>query len=160
QLDPKDEIAQIALDEVRKSLGKYAEIVESLIARSEQEAPGEERARIFAEIGRLCASELEDPDQGILAFTRALCESPMTREYAGEVERLAEGKPALWTEVLGTLTEGTKAESLSSAERSCLLAHVGRWYEAKLGRADMGLLAYQQILSTDPANEDALEGIE
>ena len=160
QLDPKDEIAQIALDEVRKSLGKYAEIVESLIARSEQEAPGEERARIFAEIGRLCASELEDPDQGILAFTRALCESPMTSEYAGEIERLAEGKPALWTEVLGTLTEGTKAESLSSTERSCLLIHVGRWYEGKLGRADMGLLAYQQILSTDPASEDALEGIE
>jgi tetratricopeptide (TPR) repeat protein/tRNA A-37 threonylcarbamoyl transferase component Bud32 len=160
QLDPKDEIAQIALDEVRKSLGKYAEIVESLIARSEQEAPGEERARIFAEVGRLCASELEDPDQGILAFARALCESPMTREYAGEVERLAEGKPALWTEVLGTLTEGTKAESLSSTERSCLLAHVGRWYEGKLGRADLGLLAFQQILSTDPANDDALEGIE
>jgi len=159
ELDPKDEIAQIALDEVRKSLGKYAEIVESLIGRSEQAAPGDERARIFAEIGRLCAAELEDPDQGILAYASALCEAPSTREYVEEIERLAEGKAQLWNEVLTTLTEGIKSEALSSTERNRLLAHAGRWYEQKLGRADLGLLAYQQILTTDPASEEAYEGL-
>jgi serine/threonine protein kinase/lipopolysaccharide biosynthesis regulator YciM len=160
QLDPADEIAQSALDEVRKALGKHAEIVESLMVRSEKEAPGQDRARIFAEIGRICATELEDPDQGILAFARALCEAPMTPEYAAEVERLAEGKPALWNEVLGTLTEGIQSDALSSTERNRLLSYVGRWYEQKIGRADMGLLAYQQILTTEPASEEGLEGIE
>jgi serine/threonine protein kinase/lipopolysaccharide biosynthesis regulator YciM len=160
QLDPADEIAQSALDEVRKALGKHAEIVESLMVRSEKEAPGQDRARIFAEIGRICATELEDPDQGILAFARALCEAPMTPEYAEEVERLAEGKPALWNEVLGTLTEGIQSDALSSTERNRLLSYVGRWYEQKVGRADMGLLAYQQILTTEPASEEGLEGIE
>ena len=52
QLDPSDEIALIALDGVRKALGKYAEIVESLIARSEEAPPGEDRARIFARFER------------------------------------------------------------------------------------------------------------
>ncbi|HEY8041934.1 MAG TPA: tetratricopeptide repeat protein [Polyangiaceae bacterium] len=159
QLDSKDDIAQIALEEVRKALGKYGEIVESLMARSEEEPPGDERARIFAEIGRLCASELEDPDQGILAYARALCESPTMREYAEEIERLAEGKIQRWNEVLTTITEGIQAESLSSTERNKLLSHAGRWYEQKLGRPDMGLLAYQQILTTDPASEDAYEGL-
>ncbi len=158
-LDPDDEIALIALDEVRKALGKHAEIVESLMARSEAVGPGEERARIFAEIGRLCATELEDPDQGILAFARALCESPATDEYAEDIERLAEGKVNLWNEVVTTLTEGIQAESLSSTERNVLLGHAGRWYEQKLGRADMGLLAFQQILTTDPASEEAYEGL-
>ena len=160
RLDPGDDIAQSALDEVRKSLGKHAEIVESLMARSEQEPPGQERARIFAEIGRICASELEDPDQGILAFARALCEAPMTPEYAGDVERLASAKPALWNDVLVTLTEGVQGESLSSTERNRLLCYVGGWYEQKVSRADLGLLAFQQVLATEPASEEGLEGIE
>ncbi len=160
ELDPEDEIAQSALEEVRKALGKHAEIVESLMLRSEKEAPGPDRARIFAEIGRICATELEDPDQGILAYARALCEAPTTSEYAEEVERLAEGKAALWTEVLGTLTEGIQGTTLSSTERNQLLSYVGRWYEQKLSRADLGLLAFQQILATDPASEEGLEGIE
>jgi tetratricopeptide (TPR) repeat protein/tRNA A-37 threonylcarbamoyl transferase component Bud32 len=159
-LDPKDEIAQIALDDVKKALGKHAEIVESLMARSEAVGPGEERARIFAEIGRICATDLEDPEQGIVAYAHALCESPTTREFAEEIERLAEGKVNLWNEVVTTVTEGSKSEALSSNERNHLLAYVGRWYEQKLARADMGLLAYQQILTTDPASEEAFEGIE
>ena len=158
-LDPKDEIAMIALEEVRKGLGKHGEIVESLLARSEGASPGEERARIYAEIGRICAAELGDPDQGILAYTRALCETPGVREYADEVERLAEGKAQLWNEVLGTITEGSKHESLSSTERNTLLACAGRWYDQKLARADLGLLAFQQILTTDPASEEANEGL-
>lgn len=159
QLDPKDEIAQIALEEVRKALGKYAEIVESLIARSEAAAPGEERARIFADIGHICSGELQDPDQGIHAYAQALCQTPTTKEYAGHIERLAEGKAALWSEVLSSITEGLKNESLSSTERGKLLAYAGRWYEQKLGRADLGLMAYQQILTTDPASDEANEGL-
>ena len=71
ELDPQDDRAQSALDDVRRAHGKFAEVVESLMSRSETAAPGEELARIFAEIGRLCATELEDPDQGILAYARA-----------------------------------------------------------------------------------------
>jgi tetratricopeptide (TPR) repeat protein len=162
ELDPKDEVAQIALDEVRKALGKYLEIVESLMARSEAAAPGEERARVFAEIGRLCAAELDDPEQGILAYVRALCETPTEPVLADEIDRLAQGKAALWNEVLSTITQVIQSgtEALSSTERDKLLAYAGRWYEQKLGRADLGLLAFQQILASDPANEEAYDGIE
>jgi serine/threonine protein kinase/lipopolysaccharide biosynthesis regulator YciM len=158
ELDPTDVDAQIALDEVRRGLGKYAEIVESLISRSESSAPGEERARIFSEIGRLCATELEDPDQGVLAYARALCETPSDQIVIDEIERLAEGKPALWNEVLATLTEGIQGCE-SPDERSVLLSHAARWYEAKLGRPDLAVLGYQQILATGVANEDAYDGL-
>jgi tetratricopeptide (TPR) repeat protein len=158
-MDPRDDIAQSALDEVRKSLGKYAEIVESHIVRSERAAPGEERARVFAEIGRLCATELQDPDQGILAYARALCERPAAREYAEEIERLAERNAPLYNEVLATVHEGIKADELSPVERNMLLAYAGRWYDLKLGRPDLGLAAFQEILATDPANDEAAEGL-
>ncbi len=171
-LDPEDDIAQIALEEIRKQLGKYDEIVEMLVSRSEAAAPGEERARVFAEIGRLCAHELEDPEQGLIAFTRALCETPTNDEYAGEIERLADGaatspkkgqqqadKVTYWNEALVTIAEGTKNESLSTTERNELLAHAGRWYDSKLNRADLALMAYQQILQSDPASDQANEGL-
>jgi tetratricopeptide (TPR) repeat protein/tRNA A-37 threonylcarbamoyl transferase component Bud32 len=159
ELDATDEIALMGLDEVRKALGKHAEIVEALMARSENEPPGEERARIFAEIGRICAQDLDDAEQGVFAYARALCESPTTREFADEIERLAGTSAQRWNEVLTTVTDGIQGEALSSTERNVLLGLAGRWYEQKLGRADMGLHAYQQILTTDPANEEAYEGL-
>ncbi len=159
ELDPKDEIALLTRDEVRRALGKYTEVVESLIGRSEEAAPGEERARIYAEIGRLCAAEIRDPEQAVLAYARALCETPMVREYADEIEELAQGKADLWNEVVSTVSGGVEGGSLSSTERSKLLAYCGRWYEQKLARPDLALRAYQQILVTDPANDEAHEAL-
>ena len=158
-LDPKDEIALLTLDEIRKSLGKYAEVVESLIARSETAAPGDERARIFAEIGRICGRDMRDAEQGVLALARALCESPMTREYADEIEELAQSSSQLWNEVVGTIASGVHGEALSSTERNKLLAYCGRWYEQRLGRPDLALHAYQQVLVSDPASEEAYEAL-
>jgi serine/threonine protein kinase/lipopolysaccharide biosynthesis regulator YciM len=158
-IDPGDEIAASALEEVRRALGKHEAIVEALLARAEAAAPGEDRARPLAEIGRICDAELDDPDQAIVAYARALCETPLEAEYARAIERLAGANADRWRETLDTITEGTKSESLSSTERTTLLAHAGRWYDQKLGRADTALLAYQQILATDPANEEASEGL-
>ena len=89
-LDPEDEIAPVALEEVREALGKYEEIVEMLIARSEAAAPGE-RARAHLRGDRPpVRDELEEPEQGLIAYARALCETPTVDEYAEEIERLAE----------------------------------------------------------------------
>jgi tetratricopeptide (TPR) repeat protein len=159
EVDPGDEIARVALEEVRKALGKYEEIVEMLVQRSELAVPGEERARIMAEIGHLYANELEDADQALVAYTRALCESPTDDGYAAEIERLAGARHERWTETLDAATEVLKTELLSIEQRSALLARVGRWYDSKVARADLALMAYQQILASDPANEQATEGL-
>ncbi|HZU84496.1 MAG TPA: protein kinase, partial [Polyangiaceae bacterium] len=158
-LDPKDEIAQLTLDDVRKSLGKYAEVVESLIGRSEGAAPGEERARVLAEIGRLCAAEIGDSEQAALAYARALCETPMVREYADEIERLADGNAPLYSEVIETLVQNAGSDALSSAERNKLLLHTARWHAQKLARPDLALQDLQQVLSTDPASDEAYEAL-
>lgn len=159
QLDPSDEIAIIALEEVRRALGKYEEIVEDLLNRSESAEPGAARARLLSEIGRLYASELDDAEQALVAYAQAICELPTDEEYASEVERLAAGKVERWNEVLGTMTEAVKGDTLSPSDRIALLDRIARWYETKVGRADLALMAYQQILSGDPASELALEGL-
>ncbi len=158
-LDPKDEVARMALNEIRRALGKFAEIVEALMERTEDASPGQERARLFAEIGWLCVSELDDPEQGLLAYVRALCESPTVREYAERIEEFAGKRIERWNDVLGAATEGAKSEFLSSTERNALLSHVARWSDRNLGRADLALHQFQQILATDPAHEEAYEGL-
>ncbi len=158
-LDAKDEIGWTALEEVRRALGKFEAIVEMLLERSERAASGDERARALAEIGRICATELDDVDQALVAFARALCEVPLESDYAREIERLAGTNTDRWKETLEAITEGLKHEALSVTERNALLAYAGRWYDQRLGRADTALLAFQQIAATDPANEAAAEGL-
>lgn len=159
ELDPTDEIALIALEDARKALGKYEEVVEMLLERSQAAPPGEDRGRALAEIGRLYASELEDAEQAVVAYTQALCEVPTNEEYAAEVERLCGQKHAAWAEHLETMTEAIKAGQLSPTDHAALLARAARWYDQKLGRADMALAAYQQVLATDPSHEAAAEGM-
>ena len=52
EVDPTDEIAKAALEGV-KALGKFEDVVEMLLARSQDAGSGEDRARSMAEIGHL-----------------------------------------------------------------------------------------------------------
>jgi tetratricopeptide (TPR) repeat protein len=161
-LDPTDDIAAIALEDVRKALGKYEEVVEMLLARTESAPPGGERARAFAEIGRLYAHELDDAEQAVVAFTQALCEDPTNEEYANEVERLCGTNQNVWSETLGSIDETLRAMTPNlrgQTDYRALLSRAARWYEAKLGRADMALAAWQTILQGEPQNEAAAEGM-
>jgi tetratricopeptide (TPR) repeat protein len=158
-LDPKDEVGWSALEEVRRSLGKHEVIVEMLLERSEAATTPGERARALTEIGRICAAELDDVDQALVAYTQALCETPLESDIAREIERLAGANAERWKETLETLAGGSQSETLSATERNVLLSWAGRWYDQKLGRADTALLAYQQIIGTDPANDSAVEGL-
>ncbi|MGH7328229.1 MAG: tetratricopeptide repeat protein, partial [Polyangiaceae bacterium] len=92
-------------------------------------------------------------------YAQAICELPTNDDYSAEVERLAGGKVSRWNEVLSTMTEAVKGEGLSPSDRVALLDRIAHWYESKVGRADLALMAYQQILSGDPASELALEGL-
>ncbi len=157
--DPADEVATAALESVRKALGKYEELVEMLLQRSEAARPGEERARIMSEIARLCGGELDDAEQALVAYTQALGEVPTDSAYADEVERLAGSDQARWTEIAENLSESAKSEHLSATEKNALLDRIGRIYDTRLSRADMAVMAFQQILSTDPANDSAYEGL-
>jgi tetratricopeptide (TPR) repeat protein len=159
ELDPTDVPAHVALEALRRSQGKHAEVVESLLARSEAAAPGADKAHLFAEIGRICEVELQDPEQGLLAYSRALCETPLDRDLADEIERIAEARQPLWNEVLATVVATIQAGGLQERERCKLLAYAGRWYERKLSRADLAIEAYREILALEPLNDEAHEGL-
>ncbi len=158
ELDPTDEIALSALEDVRRRLGKYEELVEMLLARSEQAESRTERARALAEIGRLYANELDDKDQALVAFTQAFCEDASQTQHAAEIERLAASRSGAWNEVLQTCVLATQAD-IPPENKNVILVHMGHWYADKLGRADLALQCFQAIIATDAANDGALEGM-
>ena len=160
ELDPSDEIALIALDEVRKALGKHAEIVESLMARSEQEPPGRgARAHL-----RRDRTHLRDGARG----PRSGDPRVRARALRGAVDaRVRRRDRAPRGNQGAALERGARRRSpRGSRRRTCrrpsatpCSATPAAGTSRSSGAPDMGLHAYQQILTTDPASEEAYEGL-
>src|SRR5258706_10409919 len=127
EIDATDDIAQNALLQVRRSLGKFDDLVEMLISRCETATSRVEKVRLMGEIGRIYAFELEDKAQALVAYTQTFCEDPETDAYADEVERLAGSNLAAWNEATSILAEAS-AGDLGAEQKVPLLSRLGRWY--------------------------------
>jgi tetratricopeptide (TPR) repeat protein len=158
ELEPSNDIAVGALVQVRKSLGKFEEVIEMLLERAGNADNGVERARVMADIGHIYASELGDRSQAMVAYTQAFCEDPETEAYADEVERLAGSDAAAWAEATTTCAEATNQEMRPEVKMH-LFARLGSWYTDKAARPDLAVACFQTILGTNPHDEAALAGL-
>ncbi len=159
ELDPGDDIAFSALEELRKALGKHEELVEMLLQRSERAESAGERARALNEIGHLYVRELDDKDQGVFALAQALVQDPAQDAYAVDLERAAGNDMKIWSEALQILSQASTEEAMAAEPKIALFNRLGPWYAEKLARADLGIPCFQFVLGLDPANEKALEGL-
>jgi tetratricopeptide (TPR) repeat protein len=159
ELDPEDRVAFGGLEDVRRRLGKFDELVETLLERVERTQTRSERSRLFAEIGRIYAHDVKDRDQAVVAFTQALCEDPRQASVATEIERLAGARADAWNDVLSTATEAAQGDNLPAEEKSALFLRAARWYADKLQRPDVALSCYQAVVALDPASDAALDGL-
>jgi tetratricopeptide (TPR) repeat protein len=157
--DPTDEKATTALERVLRGLGKFEELVEVLLQRGQKAETRTERARAFAEIGRIYLQELGDLDQALVGYTQALCEDVEEDQYAEEIERLAGSKPQAWLDVLEACNGPLEDKTLDQEVKNKLLVRVGRWYADKAGRPDLAAACFQSVLGSEPANEAALEAL-
>jgi tetratricopeptide (TPR) repeat protein len=158
-LDPDDNVALSGLEDTRRRLGKFEEVVEMLLARGEKAESASERARALAEIGKLYATELKETEQALIAFTQALCEEPSQAAIIAEIERLAGSNQAAWTEVLANCTSSAHDESVAPETRHAIYNRMGQWYVDKLKRPDLALPCFQAVVASEPADETALEGM-
>ncbi len=158
ELDSSDDIAVTGLEDARRRLGKFEELVEMLLNRSEHAESRTERARAMGEIGHLYANELADKEQALVAYTQAFCEDAESDEYAEQVERLVGSNADAWNDVLATCNEAMTQE-LPSEVKNLLLMRMGKWYADGVGRPDLALPCYQAVIANEPANEAALDGM-
>ena len=159
ELDAEDEHGNAGLMELRRKLGKWEELVEMLLAKSERIHTAEGKARCMAEIGRVYARELGEPEQALVALVQAVCEEPDRAEYAEEVERIAGDRRDAWSEVLESLGHASLDTERPLEHKHAVLARAAEWYQKKLGDTDMALSCYQSIVASEPAHDAALEGM-
>ncbi|MGC4093559.1 MAG: tetratricopeptide repeat protein [Polyangiaceae bacterium] len=156
KLDPDDTQVTEALDRLRKRLGKYEELIESLIERTEGAKSAQQRAEYFAEIGRLYKDEVKEPEQALVACTQAFCIDPTNERYAEQVERIAGGKYPAWEEVLGHCLEAVEDDELASDAKAALAYQMGRWYSERVQRPDLALPWLTRAVELEPAHDRAL----
>jgi tetratricopeptide (TPR) repeat protein len=159
ELDPDDEIAQTALEDVRRELGKHEELIEMLLGRSERSESHSERARALNQIGHLYVRELDDREQGVFAYAQALAQDVQNDDYAQDLERAAGTDMKLWTEALQICSEATTHPRMPTDVKVTLYLRLGRWYSDKVARPDLGLPCFQAVLQLDAANDGALAGM-
>ena len=159
ELDAEDEVALQGLEDARRALGKHEELIEMLLERGQKHESHTERARALSQIGHIQWKELDDREQATFAFAQALAQDTQNDEYATDLERAAGGDMKLWAEALQILSEVTTHPNMPAEAKIALFTRLGHWYSEKIARPDMGLPCFQAVLSVDPANEGALEGV-
>jgi tetratricopeptide (TPR) repeat protein len=156
KLDPEDTQVVESLDRLRKRLGKFEELIESLIERTESAKSAQQRAAHFAEIGRLYQSEMKESEQALVACAQAFCIDPLDSRYVEQVERLAGSKFAAWEEVLGHCIGAMDSDDLGSDGKAALAYQMGHWYAERVQRADLALPWLNKALEFEPAHDRAL----
>jgi tetratricopeptide (TPR) repeat protein len=147
-----------ALEDVKRSLGKHEEIIESLLARIEAAETPLERATLMAKIGEVYARDLGDQTQAVVALSQALCEDPRNRSYVRRIEEIAGAESDLWSEISSTCSEAAADEERAPSERAPLLEQLGVWY-TKQGRPELALPCFQTALKLEPKSVRALDGV-
>jgi tetratricopeptide (TPR) repeat protein len=158
-LAPDDPVAETALVELRRKLGKLDEVIEMLLARAERAKARPEKARHFAEIGRIYLAERSDREQALVAFTQAFTENPHDPSLAAELERLAGSNAAAWNEVLTACAAAVEDEATPDEDRTAILMQSGRFWLERAQRPDLALACFQALVAREPAHEAALEGM-
>jgi tetratricopeptide (TPR) repeat protein len=158
QADRHEEEAWSALERVYRRRGSWDTLVELLVDRTEQTVAPGERARTFAKVGGILQSKLDDPDQARIAFTQAFVEDPGNEAHAQAVEQLSAATPSAWQEVLEACSRAVTAP-IPSERRNQILAVMGAWYAAHLGRADRARQCFEAILLAEPAHDVALAAL-
>ncbi|AKF09165.1 protein kinase domain-containing protein [Sandaracinus amylolyticus] len=157
EVDPEDEIARVALEELKRQTGDAEGLVELLLEKSEREEVPSERAQILREIAETYEKQLGDADNAFVAWVQALTDEPRDERAQREIERLASGSTERWNEALTALNEAVQASEDRDA-RIALYVLMGRWYAERLGRPDFALPCFGQALALDPASDAALDG--
>ncbi|HET9957859.1 MAG TPA: tetratricopeptide repeat protein [Polyangiaceae bacterium] len=155
KLDPEDTQVVESLDRLRKRLGKFDELIESLIERSDAAKVATERARYFAEIARIYSNEVKDPEQALVAATQAFCFDPGNEKLSEQVEKLAGSRYPDWEEVFSHCLEAMESD-LADDAKAALAFQIGRWYSEKVSRPDLALPWLTRSVELEPAHDRAL----
>jgi len=141
------------LEPVYELLGDWERLIQVLeiLAKSEQELS--RRVVLLRKVGSTAAASLNDPTRAFQAVGRALRDDPTNLETRAELEGYA-NQAKLWDQLDATLQE--IASSLSDPQLARDYWMRLGYIDEQLGRIDDAASRYNQMLTIDPADSEAL----
>jgi len=147
------EIARLA-----RETGEWEETVEKYQGVIRELGDSPEAARLHEQVGRWYAEELDQPDDAIYHFRRALDIEPERDEILEALETLYRDLES-WPELAQVLNE--RIERTADPDRKVdLWRSLGELYELQMGEYDRAVEAYWNILEIDESDLLAIESLE
>lgn len=146
------------LERLARQTGLFSEVVgryNDVLSMLEDERDAVDLRRYA---GRLLADELDQPDDAIYHFQRALSVDPENIEILEKLEDLYR-RVAGWPELAQTLHSRIEL-SIDPDEKIQLWRKLGEVYEEQLAEIDQAIMCYEQIISLDETDLLALESLE
>ena len=158
-LDAENDVAREGYEQALRAQEKYEELVEMLLERSQNSPSHSERAKALNKIGHLYLGPLEDKEQAVFAFSKALAQDVQNSQFADDLEKAASDNLRAWAEAMRGLHEVSDHPRMPQEVRVALYMRLGSWYTDKISRPDLALPCFERVLALDPAHLGALEGM-
>ena len=154
--DSSDQVVCERLESIYRHQGKWTELVDMLLERSEAGTDTVAQIETLHEVAEIYEQELSDQESAFYVLQAAFNHDGAHQRTTRELERLATAL-AKWPEVLEDY--GKRATELEESDRAGAIAlwmTIGRAYREHASRADYALHAVQQALRLDPRHSGAL----
>ncbi|HEY6034933.1 MAG TPA: tetratricopeptide repeat protein, partial [Kofleriaceae bacterium] len=158
QTAPGDPLVFERLETLWRQQGKWTELVDALLERSEASGDVPAQLEILHEVARIYEHELDEQESAFFVLQAAFNHDPAHGHTTRELERLATAT-SHWPELLEDYSK--RATDLEQDDRNAaakLWMTIGRGYR-ELARNDYALHSVQQALRLDPRNGEALVAI-
>jgi len=157
EADPDNVQAADALADIRRSSGRYEEVIEMLSAKAGKSEDREEKLSILSEIAEIYFSEAKDYSKAFDYYLLLLGERGPDEDLVARLEKLSE-ETGRWNE----LTQGIAAvlPAVTDPDQNFdLCLKLADFYSEHLNRQDYALSCYQQALSAKADSARALDGV-
>ncbi|MDD5308292.1 MAG: protein kinase [Deltaproteobacteria bacterium] len=155
--DPADAEVNEALLRLLKSSGRFAELIEKLVAKAESIAEPEPKMAVIREIAAVYQDDLKEYGKAFDYLVASMMGPGLDEVLVKRLETLAE-KTGRFTDLATACTATAQAcEATGVADMAVLLfQRVGLCYLERLGEPNFALTCFQKVLERRPKDVEAL----
>ncbi|MCA9664794.1 MAG: tetratricopeptide repeat protein, partial [Myxococcales bacterium] len=158
QIDPESVKALTELGNLYRKTARWAELGGVLQRNAELEDEPDRKTELYLSLAELFETQLQDPNQAIAAYNKALAVDENNADALNSLERLYRVHQQ-WEALIQILSR--KAENTIEPELLIpLKQQIGQLFDQQLGNSSAAIDAYKDILTIEPQSLIALRALE